>query len=140
MNARVDGHVSKKFPVRAPFGILFVDLNGLKLCNDTGGHEMGDELLKNAAKLLKKHFDEYEIYRSGGDEFVVILPECPKKEFDKKVADLRAESGADADVCFAIGADWSDNEADLRRCMHNADEAMYSDKKEFYKKNPCRKR
>lgn len=137
MNARVDGHISKEFPVRVPFGIIFADLNGLKLCNDTGGHEMGDELLKNAAKLLKKHFEDDEIYRSGGDEFVVIVPNCQKEDFEKKISALRAESGVESDVCFAIGSAWSDKEAELRRCMHNADEAMYADKKEFYKQNPC---
>ena len=140
MNARVDCHVSKKSPVRTPFGVVFADLNGLKQCNDTSGHEKGDELLKNAAKLLRKYFDDDEIYRSGGDEFVIIVPNCQKDEFDKKITDLRSESGVEADVSFAIGADWSENESDLRRCMHNADEAMYADKKEFYRQHPERAR
>lgn len=140
MNARVDWHVNKKIPVRSPFGIIFVDLNGLKQCNDSGGHEAGDELLKNAAKLLQKHFMHDEIYRSGGDEFVVIIPGCEKADFEAKVQKLRQDSGYDSAVCFAIGADWSDNPNDLRLCMHNADEAMYADKNEFYKNHPDKAR
>lgn len=54
--------------MRFPYGIIFADLNGLKICNDTKGHKAGDELLKKAAALLKEIFNEDEIYRSGGDE------------------------------------------------------------------------
>ena len=136
MNARVDFHVNGEKPLPAPFGIIFADLNGLKQRNDSGGHEAGDELLKNAALLLKKHFGDDEIYRSGGDEFVIIVPNCDKESFDLKVASLRAKSGYGAPVSLAIGADWSDSAEDLRRCMHNADEAMYADKNEFYKQHP----
>ncbi|MBR5096663.1 MAG: GGDEF domain-containing protein [Treponema sp.] len=136
MNARVDFHVSKKRLVPAPFGVIFTDLNGLKQKNDSGGHEAGDDLLKNAALLLKKHFEDDEIYRSGGDEFVVIVPDCSKAKFEEKVAELRSESGYGAKVSLAIGADWSDKSDDLRLCMHNADEAMYADKNKFYSEHP----
>lgn len=136
MNARVDWHVQKYRRVNAPYGIVFADLNGLKACNDHGGHEAGDELLRNAAKLLRKHFDYYEIYRSGGDEFLVILPNCKKEVFEERVENLRAESGADSEVSLAIGAAWSENEDDLRKNMHLADEAMYADKAKYYKEHP----
>ncbi len=42
----------------------------------------------------------------------------------------------DAKVSLAIGADWSDNGKYLRLCMHNADEAMYADKNNFYEEHP----
>ena len=136
MNARVDWHVSHLSSVHLPFGVVFADLNGLKQCNDTSGHEAGDRLLQNAAELLKKYFGDFEIYRSGGDEFVVIVPGCEKDFFEKKVEELRAESGYGAEVCLAIGEDWSDSSTDLRLCMHNADEAMYADKHRYYKEHP----
>ncbi len=136
MNARVDRHVGGLNMVRPPFGIAFVDLNGLKQCNDSGGHEAGDQLLKDAATLLKKHFKDFEVYRSGGDEFVVIFQECEKEAFEEMIEKLRWESGCDSKVCLAIGSDWSDKTQDLRLCMHNADEAMYADKKRFYSEHP----
>ena len=140
MNARVDFHVSNYFPVRTPFGIIFADLNGLKQCNDNGGHEAGDELLKKAATLLTKHFGKDEVYRSGGDEFVIIVQDCQKEDFEKRVEKLRADCGYGAEVTFAVGSDWSENPKDLRLCMHNADEAMYADKNAFYKQHPDKAR
>ena len=136
MNARVDWHVNNSFSVKSPFGIIFADLNGLKQCNDTGGHEAGDKLLCNAAKLLQKHFSDYEIYRSGGDEFVVIVPSCEKEVFDKKILDLKKESTYGCEVCLAVGSAWTTDGKELRHCMHLADEAMYADKKEYYKQHP----
>ena len=140
MNSRVDWHVKNNFPVHTPFGVIFADLNGLKQCNDNGGHEAGDKLLKNAADLLKKHFSEYEVYRSGGDEFVVIMPKCTKADFENEVEKLRKDTDYNSDICFAIGADWSNDGKDLRQCMHVADEAMYADKKEFYRQHPDKAR
>ena len=136
MNARVDWHVNKSVPVRTPFGVIFADLNGLKQCNDSGGHEAGDKLLQNAAKVLKKHFEHDEIYRSGGDEFVVIVQKCEKDDFEKRIEELRKECGYGADVCFALGSSWSEKQKDLRTCMHLADEAMYADKNKFYQEHP----
>ncbi|MBR0484584.1 MAG: GGDEF domain-containing protein, partial [Oscillospiraceae bacterium] len=60
-------------------GILFADLNGLKTVNDTEGHSAGDTLLKNAALALKKVFHLREIFRAGGDEFVIILTGITEK-------------------------------------------------------------
>lgn len=133
MNTRVDYHVKNVKVVKSPFGIVFADLNGLKKCNDTGGHEAGDRLLKDAAHLISSVFEGCEIYRSGGDEFVVIEPGCEKASFEEKVSRLRKLSGDDSSVCLAIGAQWTDGEISLRKCMHIADTAMYADKEEYYK-------
>lgn len=133
MNARVDWHISNKMQVRTPFGIVFADLNGLKTCNDNYGHEEGDKLLKNAANLLKEVFPDDEIYRAGGDEFVVIVPGAEKADFEKKVSEIKKKSSYGCDVCFAIGSHWTEDADKLRMAMHLADEAMYDDKDEFYK-------
>lgn len=55
------------------YGVVVFDLNGLKIVNDTMGHEAGDELLKNACRLICEHYKHSPVYRIGGDEFVVIL-------------------------------------------------------------------
>lgn len=58
-----------------PFSVIMGDLNGLKLTNDVFGHNTGDQLLKRAAKVLKESCTEEDIIiRSGGDEFLVLLP------------------------------------------------------------------
>ncbi|MCR5724339.1 MAG: GGDEF domain-containing protein [Treponema sp.] len=140
MNLRVDSASRGEPAVKTPFGVIFADLNGLKKCNDTGGHATGDRLLKNAALLLTELFGDEEIYRSGGDEFVVLLAACSRQDFERRVADLQEKSGYGKDVCFAVGASWTDGSESLRTCMHLADEAMYADKHDFYQKHPDMKR
>ena len=133
MNTRVDLFVSGEQKIAAPFGVIFADLNGLKQMNDKNGHAAGDVLIKAGAAVIKQIFGEDEIYRAGGDEFVVICPACSEEEFYSKVEKLRAKSGFGSKACLAIGADWNKEGDDLRRSMHLADEAMYRDKENFYK-------
>ena len=49
------------------FGIVNLDLNGLKTVNDLQGHDAGDRLLVSAAEMLKKFFYAEDLYRTGGD-------------------------------------------------------------------------
>lgn len=55
--------------------IIMMDVNNLKKCNDTMGHDCGDQLLINAAQLIKEAFPIGECLRMGGDEFCVLLSE-----------------------------------------------------------------
>lgn len=60
-----------------PISIIMGDVNGLKLVNDTMGHSEGDALLQAVAGILKKSCREEDIIaRWGGDEFIILLPEC----------------------------------------------------------------
>jgi len=59
-----------------PLSVVMVDVNGLKLVNDTYGHEFGDLLLKSAARILQIAVRKEDIIaRYGGDEFVILLPQ-----------------------------------------------------------------
>jgi FOG: GGDEF domain len=57
----------------ANFCIIMIDINYLKKINDTYGHERGNEYLINACKLACDVFGKDNVYRVGGDEFVVIF-------------------------------------------------------------------
>lgn len=60
--------------IPAEFVYISVDVDGLKTANDTLGHAAGDELIVGAGKCLKSSFSQYgKIFRTGGDEFVVLL-------------------------------------------------------------------
>ena len=55
------------------FGVMVVDVNNLKQANDRHGHGIGNELIIHAAAIMTDIFKSSEVYRIGGDEFVVIL-------------------------------------------------------------------
>ena len=55
------------------FAVAVFDLNGLKQINDTLGHKAGDKYILDSVNLIAKYFPHDDIYRYGGDEFVVVL-------------------------------------------------------------------
>ena len=121
-------------------GILFVDLNGLKAINDSDGHNAGDDLLKNAANAMRDVFAVHEIFRAGGDEFVVVLTDLTEEELQYKVDRLKAASENYENVVFAVGAAYESDVKNIRIALRNADERMYADKKRYYELHPEKKR
>jgi len=72
-----------------PMGIIMGDTNGLKIVNDTLGHEEGDELLKLTTKVLKDVCKGNElIFRIGGDEFAIIIPKAKENECETLIKNI----------------------------------------------------
>ena len=86
--------------------------------------------------LLKIAFGDYEIYRAGGDEFVIFCLDITEEKFNAQVAQLRALADNTTDVSFAVGTVYCTGEYNITSAMQTADENMYKDKKEYYRLHP----
>lgn len=140
MNNRVDQLCKGKAVQHKALGIVFADLNGLKRVNDSDGHLAGDLLLKRAASLLQDVFDGNEIYRAGGDEFMVMVWNTDAEKLGHLVELLKEKARSEDDVCFAVGYSFEEDCRNVRRAMIAADGLMYADKKRYYRLFPEKKR
>lgn len=125
--------VLKAYEKNSPFsmGIIYIDINGLKLANDTYGHQYGDYLINHTAKVLKQLFKE-NIYRVGGDEFVVFCPNITKVEFKEKIQELRNLSKQDEELRISLGSSWNEGMIDILQQITHTDNLMYIDKQKYY--------
>ena len=121
--------LSERIASREPFYLVFADIDYFKRYNDTEGHFAGDKLLTQAASSLKRIVgDDYDIYRYGGDEFAIILPEKSAEEMDALVRRLESEFESDIGVSISVGyARYSDG-LSVEQFVKKADSAMYARK------------
>lgn len=117
-----------------PTSIIMADLNGLKLVNDTYGHEAGDKLLINAANALKRSCRENDqVARWGGDEFIILMPSGSLKDAEKVVRHILSEIsrlniGA-IPISIAIGvAGRSEENTKMIDVLREAENRMYRQK------------
>ena len=132
MNNRIDQIVAGRKPT--PEAVVFADLNGLKRMNDDQGHISGDKVLRAAAEILQYVFPDEDVYRAGGDEFMILVSNVTEDELNTRVAKIRTMAKLSENVRFSIGTCYG--EPDVRRAMHIADEQMYVDKNSFYAEHP----
>ena len=130
--------LSSHLPISKPTACFMLDLNDLKKVNDTLGHEMGDIMILNFAKLLRKVVPlHYFVGRFGGDEFIVIAENISGREeaedLIKKIKDmilkfngLRGEFQINYACGYALSEDYP--EATLFDLLNEADLNMYEDK------------
>lgn len=113
-------------------GVAFLDINGLKQINDTIGHEFGDRAIAEVASTLKKFFRAVDIYRIGGDEFVIICENIKKENFYRKVNDINKYFIDLGEYSVSIGYIWKDNNINISELAKKADEFMYKAKRNYY--------
>ena len=116
-------------------GLMFIDLDGFKLVNDTLGHEVGDLLLQEAARRLSECVRRGDtIARLGGDEFTVIMPDLEDPRNGSMVAQRILDAlakpyvldGHEAFVSASIGITVFPDDGDsASHLLRNADAAMY---------------
>ena len=117
-------------------GVIFCDLNKLKFTNDNYGHDAGDKLICNFANILRSLFQTEDIIRYGGDEFVIIIKGIAQDKFNLLLRDFDNVNKQDEVPYASIGYLWDKNCTDLQNLINQAENKMYLDKNEFYKKYP----
>ena len=131
MNVNVDELSTKLKLNPAPFSIVFCCLPHLKQINEANGHDEGDQLIKDAAELLKLIFHGDKVFRSCGDEFTVISTKCSKEEFEEKIEALKEEASDPDWLQFAIGYFHDPVGENLRLGLRKANEAMHAEKEKL---------
>ncbi len=126
---------------RKPLSVVMIDVDDLKLLNDEFGHQVGDVVLRNFARVLNRHAGpNYVTARLGGDEFAVILPETDRRNAEQFGWRLWDELGAGpihendtASIYLGVslgvgGYPWGGT--DLEEIIHWADTKLYANKLE----------
>lgn len=110
-------------------GVVYVDLNDLKVINDTQGHAMGDEYIMSMSRIFSKHFRSSDIFRIGGDEFVFLCNNIAQDMFHKKIRNMRIECERKHPGALSLGALWEVRPTNLEAMIRECDKRMYQDKK-----------
>lgn len=118
--------------------VVVLDVNDLKIINDTCGHDVGDEYIKKACRLICGIFKKSPVYRVGGDEFVVLLTgddyEC-REELKEKFNQEIEKNIQGKSVIVALGMAKYDAAEDscFGELFDRADEQMYIRKRKLKK-------
>ena len=116
------------------FAVAVFDLNGLKHINDTKGHQAGDDYLVKSVNMIGAVFGKEELYRFGGDEFVVILRgdkfirrQELNDKFQKQVDDNLKKTNAPV-VALGMSKFRAGQDNTFRAVFNRADKIMYARK------------
>ena len=117
---------------KKPFSAMLIDIDNFKKINDTYGHHIGDEVLKNVAKIIKTTIRKTDIAcRYGGEEFIILLPETEKSKA-KEIAERirkKIESSIQYDdnpVTISAGVgEFNEKYKTIHHFIHDVDEGLY---------------
>ncbi|MCQ2528833.1 MAG: GGDEF domain-containing protein [Saccharofermentans sp.] len=123
----------------ADFVYVSMDVNGLKIVNDTLGHAAGDELLTGAAECMRQCIAPYgRIFRIGGDEFAAIIfanaetLEAIKTDFTETVLNWSGNLVDSLAIAAGFVALRDTDERSVTRIAQLADKKMYEEKTKYY--------
>lgn len=138
LNRRGMRHILEKYEYNeVPFTVLMCDLDHFKTINDTYGHDIGDQVIIIFATLLKQLSNAgMTLCRSGGEEFIVLIPHASPDEACSHADALHerlanASFPLDIPVTVSIGAaGWTGSSSSVHSVLKQADQALYKAKQQ----------
>jgi diguanylate cyclase (GGDEF)-like protein len=127
--ARIDRQIEEH--TQPPFAVVMLDVNDLKKTNDTLGHQAGDQLIRDACRIICITFQHSPVFRVGGDEFAVISQGSDYEHIEElveKVNRHNAEALGTGGVVVACGMSKYDNDQRVTQVFARADQQMYENK------------
>lgn len=138
-NQRIIEEIERYKRGKSVFSIAFLDLDHYKLVNDKYGHQVGDTVLKEFASLLSKNLRKCDsVYRYGGEEFIILLPDTSEAKahvavdrLREKISEERIKTGEDeVNIAFSAGISQINGPEDTAlKLVNRADRAMYHAKR-----------
>ena len=114
-----------------PFAVVVLDVNDLKKVNDTSGHQVGDQYLREASRMICQTFKHSPVFRVGGDEFAVIAQGHDYEHIDqliRGIEELNRESTRTGGAVVACGMARFTDDTSVASVFRRADMDMYANK------------
>ena len=127
--ARLDHQIAER--TQSPFATVVLDVNDLKIVNDTAGHQAGDQYLQDACQIICDIFKRSPVFRMGGDEFVVIAQGSDYERMEELLGKLdahNAEALRTGGIVIACGMAKFDDDPCVDAVLERADRNMYKNK------------
>lgn len=131
---RLEAEAARSQRYGRPLTVVAIDLNDFKQINDTYGHAAGDLVLREFSERLNSAIRVSDVaVRMGGDEFLVILPECPTERVEAMLKRLRTIvvefGGHKIPVSFSAGWVGYESGETPEQFLERADQILYADKR-----------
>lgn len=110
---------------------IYIDANGLHEINNHLGHQAGDNMLKTVVEVLHQSFLPKDVYRIGGDEFVVFCHNLNEQVVYHKTELVRKDLKKQG-YEISIGIEWRDSHINIKSMVNMAEESMKIDKEQYY--------
>jgi two-component system cell cycle response regulator len=133
--ATLENEIARSLRSRDPVSLIMIDIDNFKVLNDTYGHQVGDEVLRQVALTFRTFSRDIDtVARYGGEEFAVILPGCGPEDALASAERLRRsvlERVAAIPVTVSAGAaTFAGRTGTANELIKAADDAMYKAKRE----------
>lgn len=114
------------------FGVISIDINGLRDINIHFGSKVGDNSVRYVADTLRRFFGDSKLYRMSGGLFLVLCGDYAQEAFEETVIEFKKVVAKNEAISLSMGHCWSSNDIDIEKMVGHAEELMQIAKQEYY--------